>query len=84
MLRVALLFGLLLGGCAGPRHLNARTGEAFATVVQRQTRIGSEATTVEVTAEDGQVILSAMRSGREAEGDEGRRSGGLQLMPLAR
>ncbi|MBK8480160.1 MAG: hypothetical protein IPL40_03125 [Proteobacteria bacterium] len=84
MLRVALLFGLVLGACAGPRHLNPRTGEAYAAAVQRQARIDSEATTVEATAEDGQAILAGMRSEGGSEGEARQRSGGLQLMPLAR
>lgn len=84
MLRAALVFGFVLGGCAGPRHLNARTGEAFAAVVARQERIDDEATTVELTGEEVPRILAGLQAKSEDAAAGSRRSSGLALMPLAR
>jgi hypothetical protein len=84
MLRATVLFCLALGGCAGPRHLSPRTGEAFAAVVDRQTRGEDEALPIEITGEDGPGILAGVHGGRDGEAGGGQPSGGAPLMPLAR
>ena len=84
MLRATLLLCVLLGACAGPRHLGARTGEAFAAAIDRQTRADDEALPIEITGEEVSGILAGLREEHEGATEEGQSSGAAPLMPLAR